>query len=79
MNKAEAKILLSKIRFAMNDRYANKVSEAINMDVRTVYKIVGGDENIRPSIIRRLCNYLDIDIPKDTIGKDQHNEEETNR
>lgn len=68
MNDTQAKLLLSQIRFAMSDRYASKVAEATNMDARTVGKVVGGDENIRPSIIRRLCDYLNIEIP---TGGDQ--------
>lgn len=64
MNDTQAKLLLSQIRYAMGDRYASKVAKATNIDPRTVCKITGGDENIRPSIIRRLCNYLGIDIPE---------------
>ena len=66
MNEYQAGVLLSQIRFAMSDRYASKVAKATNIDARTVRKITGGDENIRPSIIRRLCKYLEIHIPTET-------------
>lgn len=65
MNETQKKVLLSQIRFALEDRYLNKVAKAANVSAVTLYKINDGKTNIYPTTIRRLCNYLAIPIPKD--------------
>lgn len=63
MNENQKKVLLNQIRFALEDRYLNKVAKAANVSTVTLYKINDGKTNVYPTTILRLCRYLGIDIP----------------
>ena len=64
MNDMQKKLLLGQIRVALNDRYLSKVSDATKIAKPTLYKIKAGNENIYSSTVHRLCDYLNIGIPK---------------
>ncbi len=63
MDAAKKKLLLGRIKAALDDRRIDKVSDATGMSRITIAKARDGSDNLSTGSITVLCHYLNIHIP----------------
>ena len=63
MNRDLKNILLTQIKYALEDRTISVVSKKTGIHRATIAKAKAGEPNIHIGTIFALCDYLNIDMP----------------